>query len=52
VPVTSVAELTVDLGDFPFLEQIRGHDDKVPQARIASDPTGFPWAEDHADLPG
>jgi hypothetical protein len=49
VPVTPVAKLMVDPGDFPFLEEIRGHDDELLQARIAADPAGFPWAEERAD---
>ena len=44
-PVTPAAELTVDPEDFPFLEQIRGHDDQALSARMATDPTGFPWLE-------
>jgi len=48
VPVTPVAKLMVDPSDFPFLEEIRGHDDELLQTRIAADPTGFPWVEEHA----
>ncbi|MBO0825003.1 MAG: hypothetical protein J2P27_14290 [Actinobacteria bacterium] len=45
VPVTPVAKLAVGPGDFPFLEQVRGHDDELLRARIAADPDGFPWVE-------
>ena len=45
VPVKPVAKLTVGPADFPFLEQIRGHDDQLLRARIAADPGGFPWLE-------
>lgn len=43
VPVAPLAKLTVGPEDFPFLAQIRGHDDEVLRARIAADPAGFPW---------
>lgn len=43
LPVTPAAKLAVDPDDFPFLRQIRGHDDEVLNARIAADPDGFPW---------
>lgn len=52
IAVTPVAKLMVDPSDFPFLKQIRGHDDEQLQVRIAADPAGFPWVEDRADLPG
>ena len=45
VPVRPAAQLTVGPGDFPFLEQIRGHDDQLLQARMAADPAGFPWVD-------
>ncbi|WP_029138062.1 cupredoxin domain-containing protein [Nakamurella lactea] len=47
-PVRPIAALSVDPTDFPFLHQIRGHDDEVLGARIAADPTGFPWLQ-HGD---
>ena len=40
VPVAPAAKLAVGPADFPFLEQIRGHDDQLLQARIAADPGG------------
>lgn len=45
VPVKPVARLEVGPEDFPFLEQVRGHDDAVVAARMAADPEGFPWFE-------
>jgi hypothetical protein len=46
VPVKPAAKLTVRPGDFPFLQQVRGHDDALLAARVAADPEGFPWCED------
>jgi hypothetical protein len=46
VPVDPVAKLSVLPGDFPFLDEIIGHDDEVLAARIAADPGGFPWYEE------
>jgi hypothetical protein len=31
--------------EFPFLNDVRGHDDAVVQARSAADPDGFPWVD-------
>ena len=45
VPVRPAAKLAVDPGDFPFLAQVRGHDDEQLRARMAADPAGFPWVE-------
>ena len=45
VQVDPVAKLSVLPGDFPFLDEIHGHDDAVLAARIAADPDGFPWFE-------
>ena len=45
VPVKPLAKLSVGPDDFPFLGQIRGHRDEQLQARIAADPSGFPWVE-------
>jgi len=45
-PVVPLAKLRVTPEDFPFLDQIRGHDDQVQQARIRANPDGFPWLED------
>ncbi len=44
-PVRPVAKLTVSPADFPFLDQIRGHDDELLTGRMAADPAGFPWLE-------
>lgn len=42
-PVRPLAKVTVRPEDFPFLDQIRGHDEKVLAARAAAAPDGFPW---------
>jgi hypothetical protein len=46
VPVTPLAKLPVGPEDFPFLAQIRGHDDKRLFARATADPEGFPWMDE------
>lgn len=46
VPVRPLAKVTVHPQDFPFLHQIRGHDDRVLQERATKDPNGFPWLTD------
>lgn len=45
VLVEPVAKLSVLPGDFPFLDEIKGHDDEALTTRIAGDPAGFPWYE-------
>ncbi|WP_152360622.1 hypothetical protein [Microlunatus speluncae] len=45
VSMKPVAKIAVSPEDFPFLDQIRGHDDKILAARMAADPGGFPWLE-------
>lgn len=42
---TPVAKLVVGPQDFPFLEQIHGHDDEKLNRLEAADPNGFPWQE-------
>jgi hypothetical protein len=42
-PVHPLAKLQVTPADFPFLQQVRGHDDEVVQLRAAKNPGGFPW---------
>lgn len=41
--VTPLARIAIAPADFPFLEQIRGHDDALILERAKSDPDGFPW---------
>lgn len=41
--VTPLARIDVAPEDFPFLDQIRGHDDAFILERARSDPDGFPW---------
>lgn len=42
-PVRPLAKLEVKPGDFPFLDQVRGHDNDLVAERAAADPFGFPW---------
>jgi hypothetical protein len=46
VQVTPLAKLRVNPADFPFLAQIRGHDDQVQQQRARANPDGFPWIDE------
>jgi hypothetical protein len=43
--VRPVAKLLVRPEDFPFLHQIRGHDNDVLRSRAIADPDGFPWLD-------
>lgn len=45
-PVQPLAKLMVTPADFPFLMQIRGHDDKRLQEYATALQTGAPWPED------
>lgn len=42
--VTPLARIAVAPEDFPFLAEIRGHDDAYILERAKSDPDGFPLA--------
>ena len=46
VPVQPLAKLTVTPADFPFLMQIRGHDDDRLQEYATALQTGAPWPKD------
>ena len=46
VPVQPLAKLTVTPEDFPFLRQIRGHDDQRLQEYATALQTGAPWPKD------
>jgi hypothetical protein len=46
VPVQPLAKLTVSPEDFPFLRQIRGHDDQRLQEYATALQTGAPWPSD------
>lgn len=46
VPVQPVAKLAVTPADFPFLRQIRGHDDQRLQEYVTALQTGTPWPND------
>jgi hypothetical protein len=45
LPADPVAKLKVTPQDFPFLEQIHGHDDEKLTQHMAANPDGFPWPE-------
>lgn len=45
-PVAPLAKIAVGPEDFPFLSQLRGHDDKAAFERAAANPGGFPWIEE------
>lgn len=47
VPVAPLAKLTVTPADFPFLQQIRGHDDARLQEYATALQTGAPWPRDN-----
>jgi hypothetical protein len=44
--VKPLAKTKVSPEDFPFLNQVRGHDNDVVQARAKADPRAFPWLVD------
>ena len=44
--VTPLARLSVSPKDFPFLGQLRGHDDESTFARARANPDGFPWVDE------
>lgn len=44
--VTPIAKLQIEPSDFPFLDQIRGHDPAVVNVRARNDPDGFPWLDE------
>ena len=46
ISVRPLAWLSVTPEDFPFLKQIRGHDDDIQQQRAERNPDGFPWLDD------
>jgi len=45
-PVQPLARLHVTTADFPFFEQIRGHDEAHIRAKVAADPYGYPWLDE------
>lgn len=44
--VRPLAKLTVSPEDFPFLNDIRGHDTETLIRRAKANPKGFPWLDD------
>jgi hypothetical protein len=47
VPVQPLAKILVTPADFPFLAQIRGHDDQRLQEYASAMQTGAPWPKEH-----
>lgn len=45
-PVAPLAKLRVAPEDFPFLHQLRGHDDQIQRQRALANPDGFPWIDE------
>ena len=45
-PVRPLARIRVQPEDFPFFEQVRGHDNAIVMARAARNPRGLPWLTD------
>lgn len=45
VAVRPLARLAVEPADFPYLAQLRGHDDAVIAERARANPAGFPWLD-------
>ena len=45
LPAKPTAILPVGPQDFPFLDQIHGHNDEKLTQLAAADPNGFPWSE-------
>jgi hypothetical protein len=45
IPAEPVGRLWVEPQDFPFLDQIHGHNDQKLVQLAASNPNGFPWPE-------
>ncbi len=46
VPVRPLAKIAVTPADFPFLEQVRGHDDERLEEYATALRTGAPWPDD------
>lgn len=44
-PVVPLARVAVAPEEFPFLAQLRGHDDATVAQRARADPEGFPWLD-------
>ena len=44
-PTRPLAKLRVQPRDFPYLDQIHGHDDEKLRQGFTADPNGFPWPE-------
>ena len=44
--VRPLAKISVEPEDFPFLNQIRGHDPAVVNERALENPSGYPWLDE------
>jgi hypothetical protein len=44
--VRPIARLRIRPADFPFLAQVRGHDEAIIQQRANVDPAGWPWIDE------
>lgn len=44
--VKPLAKISMGPEDFPFLDQVRGHDVAVIQQRVKENPDGFPWVDE------
>lgn len=45
-PVYPLARVQVRPEDFPFLHQVRAHDDEILMERVRANPSGFPWLDE------
>jgi hypothetical protein len=41
--IKPLAKLRIRPEDFPFLPQVRGHDNDIVEERMKANPSGFPW---------
>jgi len=46
VAVKPLAKLHITPDDFPFLSQVRAHNNRIQGERIRRNPNGFPWLDD------
>lgn len=44
-PTSPVAKLNVQPQDFPFLDEIHGHNDETLRQLVVAEPNGFPWPQ-------
>jgi len=46
VAVKPLARLNITPDDFPFLSQVRAHNNRIQAERIRRNPNGFPWVDE------